>query len=395
MNCLFAIPFSLALTLAQPANASPVNDNCGTAEPISITTSCWAILNGLEVSDADLVDHYRGSIAPGHEARLRIRFDHPDGNIDVRLWNSDCTVLLASSASTTNDELVTWVNPGQVDADIVCEVYLNGTGTVPYKIYRCQELVDCSAPDDWEDNDTCFTPKVLPFDDYLYKTGRTVQQGDDDYYEITLPPFARLDFHVQHDPSAGNIDAALYESACGNLLQTSATMESEVLNLTNPTAVPRTLIAHIYMAGGDPCAIYKVLLSGDPGTNYCTSSLNSTGSAPVISAHGSASLAAGSISFSSGPLPWNVPGVFFYGPNAGNVPFGNGTLCVAGSLVRSPVVTSFKGSTFWNMNYFVQASSNNPITPGSIYRFQLWYRDPAGGGALFNLTDAYLLAFYP
>lgn len=36
-----------------------------------------------------------------------------------------------------------------------------------------------------------------------------------------------------------------------------------------------------------------------------------------------------------------------------------------------------------------------PIVPGSAHRFQAWYRDPAGGGAGFNLSDGLEVVFTP
>jgi hypothetical protein len=391
-----ALPFALAFALTQAANASYVNDTCGTADQITLSSSCWGIIHGNQVSDADPVDHFRATLDIGHEARIRIRFDHPDGNIDVRLWNSDCTVLLASSASTTDDELVTWINTGQTAVEVVCEVYLNGTGNVDFRIERCQKLVACNGPDDWEqNNDSCATPTVLPYVQYTYKNDRTIQVADDDYYEITIPAYGRLLLEIGTGSGPGDVDAALYEAACGALLQTSATMGVEILTLDNLTTTPRTVVVHVYLVGSEPCAIYSMLISGKAGSNFCTSSQNSTGGTPQISAWGSASVSTGGISLSACSLPFKVPGIFLYGPNPGSVPFGNGTLCVSGAIVRSPVFQSFKSCTSWQLNYANQSSSIHPIVAGATYDFQLWYRDVAAGGAGFNLTDAYRLAFYP
>ena len=35
------------------------------------------------------------------------------------------------------------------------------------------------------------------------------------------------------------------------------------------------------------------------------------------------------------------------------------------------------------------------ISAGSTWNFQFWYRDPAGGGAGFNLSDGLQLTFCP
>ena len=35
------------------------------------------------------------------------------------------------------------------------------------------------------------------------------------------------------------------------------------------------------------------------------------------------------------------------------------------------------------------------ILPGSTWKFQGWFRDPAAGGSFFNLSDGYSIAFLP
>jgi hypothetical protein len=41
------------------------------------------------------------------------------------------------------------------------------------------------------------------------------------------------------------------------------------------------------------------------------------------------------------------------------------------------------------------ASNFRNIQPGTSWNFQFWYRDPAGGGAGFNLSDAVMIPFRP
>ncbi|MFT4541636.1 MAG: hypothetical protein ACI841_005166 [Planctomycetota bacterium] len=76
--------------------------------------------------------------------------------------------------------------------------------------------------------------------------------------------------------------------------------------------------------------------------------------------------------------PSNQPGLFYVGPNQIKSIFGNGYRCINGATNRSQVVISSGGSfsAFVDMSI---ADANN---------VQCWYRDPSGGGAGFNLSDA-------
>ena len=41
------------------------------------------------------------------------------------------------------------------------------------------------------------------------------------------------------------------------------------------------------------------------------------------------------------------------------------------------------------------ASPLSNVQAGDTHHFQLWYRDPAAGGANYNLTDALEITFCP
>ena len=84
---------------------------------------------------------------------------------------------------------------------------------------------------------------------------------------------------------------------------------------------------------------YAYIGSRDIGDSYCVSTVNSTGFAAEISATGSPSASAGSLQLTAGPVPVGV-GVFIHAPNQVQGSFGNGYLCVGGTIVRG-AVTSF------------------------------------------------------
>ena len=95
----------------------------------------------------------------------------------------------------------------------------------------------------------------------------------------------------------------------------------------------------------------------------------------------------------------NQPGIFFYGPEQANVPFGNGVRCVgagATGFERLAVITpGNSGTMLYELDLLDPPTPDGQITPGSTWYFQAWYRDPAAGGANFNLSDGVGVTFQP
>lgn len=128
-------------------------------------------------------------------------------------------------------------------------------------------------------------------------------------------------------------------------------------------------------------------------TNYCVGAPNSVGPGAVMGALGSTCSALNNFTLKCAGLPPNSIGLFFFGPNAIQQPFGNGFRCVGGSVIRlgPPQVIAPTGETA----RFVDANVVTQITAGSTQRFQFWYRNVAGGGAGFNLSDGLTAVFCP
>ena len=128
---------------------------------------------------------------------------------------------------------------------------------------------------------------------------------------------------------------------------------------------------------------------GGIGTNYCVSVANSTGAPAIIAATGSTSLADNDLTLTAGPVP-NQPFLFFHAADQAQIPFGNGFRCAINNVVRLEPVMSATGN--------VASRTVNVTTEVGVLgqrNFQCWYRDPAGGGAFFNLSDAVAITFVP
>lgn len=127
------------------------------------------------------------------------------------------------------------------------------------------------------------------------------------------------------------------------------------------------------------------------GTPYCDATPNSSGHPAHVQAHGSASVAANDLVLVAAPVP-NELGLFFWGPDQNQVPFGNGFLCASGAFtVRIDPVELAQGNLARRR---VDLPINGIFGPGER-NFQYWFRDPLAGGASFNLSNGVNVSFVP
>jgi hypothetical protein len=111
---------------------------------------------------------------------------------------------------------------------------------------------------------------------------------------------------------------------------------------------------------------------------------------------GGTSLSANDLLLTSVGAPPGQNGLFFYGPAETIDIFGNGLLCVTGGTLRLPVVPiDGLGTASHAFDVTDPPQAWGQVTAGSTWYFQFWYRDPAGGGASFNLSDALGATFCP
>ena len=119
------------------------------------------------------------------------------------------------------------------------------------------------------------------------------------------------------------------------------------------------------------------------GTRYCEATLNSTGSPSNLWARMDGDITSDTLYLEADRVPEQF-GLFFCGPNQIQMPFGNGFRCVGGGVVRltSPqIATGNQASAEVDVELL-------PLELSTELNLQYWYRDPQGGGANFNLSDA-------
>ena len=161
--------------------------------------------------------------------------------------------------------------------------------------------------------------------------------------------------------------------------------------------IGEVLVYDVALGASDRAAVEGYLSakwSGGIGTNYCVSTLNSTGAGAVIAATGTSSVAANDVVLAAEPVP-DQPGIFFYGPTQVQQPFGNGFRCVGGTVGRLAVELGVANRITHALDNTQPPNASTVIAAGSTWNFQAWYRDPAAGGASFNLSDGLELTFTP
>jgi len=132
---------------------------------------------------------------------------------------------------------------------------------------------------------------------------------------------------------------------------------------------------------------------------YCATSPNSAGAGAVISSSGSVSVGANNLVLVSGGAIPNGSGLFYFGPNMIQAPFGDGLRCIGGATRRLfPIITADGMGTATRPLDFTAPpmdSGTHMITPGSTWNFQHWFRDNAAGMSGFNLSNGLSVTFAP
>ena len=133
-------------------------------------------------------------------------------------------------------------------------------------------------------------------------------------------------------------------------------------------------------------------------SNYCVGAANSASPGGAVSGLlGSWSVAQNDLVLRVEDCPPSHAGIFFYGPAQTQTSFGNGFLCVTGGLTRlwPPLLTDATGTATLDVDLSSPPMSGgaNPITGGTTYNFQFWYRDIPAGGAFFNLSNGLEITF--
>ncbi|MDP6763971.1 MAG: PQQ-dependent sugar dehydrogenase, partial [Planctomycetota bacterium] len=133
--------------------------------------------------------------------------------------------------------------------------------------------------------------------------------------------------------------------------------------------------------------------------HFCDTAPNSAGPGASMASNQETSISANLFEIRAwGAVP-GESGLFFYGPNEIQLPFGEGFRCVGGPIFRldPPAPVGSGGQIVRPVDMTAPPAGLGPglIEPGDTWKFQLWYRDPGGGPAGFNLSDGLSVDFCP
>jgi hypothetical protein len=136
--------------------------------------------------------------------------------------------------------------------------------------------------------------------------------------------------------------------------------------------------------------------------NYCSLSPNSNGPGASIDSSGVASVSQNTLMIHVSGAATDQFGILYYGGAEISVPFGNGLRCVGAGGVGTyrldpEALTDGFGffSRQWDVTQPPSDSGPGMVNPGDTWKIQFWFRDPAGGGAGFNLSNGLSVTWCP
>lgn len=250
--------------------------------------------------------------------------------------------------------------------------------------------------DPFEPNSVCASAPLLTSS----VSGLSIAQDTDlEWFSIDVPAHATLRLvTTSHQPSVQR-PTMLFAGCAGNpdFLTSSHPLDfgvdpRHILVWTNPFGAPvATKLLVVRPTGTLFCDVYDIELEFTLGTPFCNVAPNSTGEAARLSANGSTTPGVGTLTLSAGPVPAAKSGLVIMSATAKpSTPFGKGYLCLSAPIVRFPVTTTAGGTLVTALDW---TGASAQIQPGETWHFQTWFRDPAGGGAGFNLSEGLSILF--
>lgn len=228
-----------------------------------------------------------------------------------------------------------------------------------------------------------------------------------DFYFVAANNTEQTDVHLAFvvDPTAGTTE--LFENGASfgtiNFAPVLSGMQGigQILDTTGNFDIMANGVVHgvaVYesqLSLSEITAHRDAYFMGSPGTNYCAAAPNSAGTTAMMSAMGSTSAVANSLTLMAGGLPNNQFGIFLTSRTQAFVPgvggTSNGNLCLGGNIGRlnlaGQILSSGSSGSIAlavNLMQLPEGASFQVVMPGETWNFQSWYRDGVGLGSNFS-----------
>ncbi|MBI5434479.1 MAG: hypothetical protein HZA52_16715 [Planctomycetes bacterium] len=386
------------------ADAFEPNNACGQTAPLGVGSFA-----GLTVGVGD-PDHYEVAVAANSLVTLAVGGIAAGDQFEVFAWTStaSCGSLDQLHAGTTvygpTSGTVFLANPSSSPTSFVVRVQPRPdqgaqTGFCgSYSLTVTTEIDPCGvfSGDAFEPNSDCSSAPLLASS----QAGLSISQDLDlDWYSLVVPPRSTLRLISASTKPNVQRPLQLHSGCAGNpsFLTSSHPIYFDAdprhwLAWTNTTSAPfDTRLFVIRPVGGLFCDVYELDLKFTLGTPFCLAPKNSTGDAARLSASGSTTPGVGTLGLSAGPVPAGKSGLVIMSTSEKTAtPFGKGYLCLGAPIVRFPVTSTAGGTLVTTLDW---TGASAQIQAGETWSFQTWFRDPAGGGAGFNLSEGLRLTF--
>lgn len=290
-SSLFAIVFALSAcstslpevpVASEPASdVSPSNPGTDTddspadcvdaAEPNDELGAAMAYTGGtqtLSISEQD-VDYIAINVPAGSTVDVNIAFRHAEGDVELRLMDGNGQSL-ASSLSSTDDEAVSWTNPGNATT-VFAKIENLDDSCVEYT-FSAATTVAPPEPDPDPEPPACNDDNREPNEDASQSaafSGSSMNltlsdSSNEDWFHIQVPAGQEVFTTAAFSHSDGDIDIYLVDAAGQTLSSSTSTTDSEEVNWLNDTGAPQEISvrARLYGTG---CVDYQLALRFETG----------------------------------------------------------------------------------------------------------------------------------
>ncbi|MDP6762917.1 MAG: PQQ-dependent sugar dehydrogenase [Planctomycetota bacterium] len=285
-----------------------------------------------------------------------------------------------------------WIGDvGQGDREEIDFQRFGSTGGENYG-WRCMEGTDCTLATGCACADPSWLPPVYEYD---HTTGNCCVIGGFVYRGLALP--AERGRYFFGDFCSGKIWSMRFD---GSNVTEFADRTAE-LTPCGPAGLEHVISfgedadGELYVVDGTGGEIFKIVPAGATSWSTCSSLPNSSGRRARISHGGTTMVSADDFELFADDAVAGQFGLFYYGPQMAEVPFGDGLRCIGGSSWRlnPPQVIDPTGHTARRVDYDAPVAPGGQLAPGDTWFFQFWYRGPGGSG--FNLSDGLGVTFCP